>query len=118
MVDHHEEVAPATVVPALQARPPRPLGTGPAPARACVARPRRRRVTAGPRMRTQAAMADARAAGGADEAAPWHKRLFYYLDWLFLRDNAAGAEFAALQARARRAAPLLQLYACTAKPWW
>ena len=60
-------------------------------------------------------MADARAAGGADEAAPWHKRLFYYLDWLFQRDNAAGAEFAALQVRARRVAPVLNCMHGTAK---
>ena len=44
-------------------------------------------------------MADARRAGSEDEAALWHKRLFYYLDWLFQRDSSAGAEFAALQAR-------------------
>lgn len=51
-------------------------------------------------------MADARRAGSEDEAALWHKRLFYYLDWLFQRDSSAGAEFAALQARFSRFLPL------------
>ncbi len=43
-------------------------------------------------------MADAKKAGNESEAAVWHKRLFYYLDWLFQRDSSAGAEFAVLQA--------------------
>lgn len=50
-------------------------------------------------------MADARRAGSENEAALWHKRLFYYLDWLFQRDSSAGAEFAALQARCPRSLP-------------
>ena len=109
LVEHYEEIPPAEVVSALQAAadaaPPETdneaePGSGGAGASvgAGLASP----PPPGAGARTAGAAAGkAGTAGGAVGRRGWRLRLHTYLDWLFQREQAAGADFASLQARVK-----------------
>lgn len=97
LVENWEETAPAQVVASLQAAAAEEEKQQAKQAAAVLRQeaPSPAREEEGPA--TAAAPATDAAAASPVEAERWRCRLHHYLDWLFRRDSAAAAPFAALQ---------------------